>query len=377
MDDHAETTTGVEFEVRRDDWRQCRTTSGPLPPDLRPGQVLFRIDRFALTSNNISYALAGDMLGYWRFFPAEDPWGRLPVMGFADVLRSAHGEVRAGERVFGFFPMSTHLVIEAVAASPTQFMDGASHRQDSAPVYRQYLRCAGDPLYEQRREDALLLLRGLFFTSFLVDDFLADNDGFGAATFVLSSASSKTAIALAYLLSQRRAGTVVGLTSPRNRAFVEGLGCYDRVVSYDEIEAVDSGRPTVFVDHAGDGPVVAAVHAHFGDQLRHSAVVGATHWDRRRTPAALPGPVPSFFFAPSQFEKRQAEWGPAEFQERLGGAWQRFLAFSDGWLEVVRGHGLAEVERVYREVLEGRAQPHQGHVLSLWDAGAAKTGSVG
>lgn len=362
-----ETETAVDFAVRRDDWRQCRTASLALPSELRDGQVLFRIDRFALTSNNISYALAGDMLGYWRFFPAEDPWGRPPVMGYADVLRSAHAEVRAGERFFGFYPMATHLVIEADGVTPQQVMDGAAHRRDTAPVYRQYLRAAADPLYEPGREDALMLLRGLFFTSFLVDDFLADNGDFGAEVFVLSSASSKTAIALAHLLSARGAGTVVGLTSARNRAFVERLGCYDRAVLYDEVASLEPGRASVFVDHAGNADVVAVVHTHLGDRLRHSAVIGATHWDRGRRAAALPGPEPAFFFAPSQFEKRQAEWGAAVFQQRLGDAWRRFLEFADGWLEVVRGSGPAEVERVYREVLEGRAQPHQGHVLSLWE----------
>ena len=361
------TETTIDFAVRRDNWRECRFTATPLPATLHDGQVMFRVDRFALTANNISYALTGNMLGYWQFFPAEDPWGRLPVMGFADVLRSAHPQVVEGERVFGFFPMSTHLLIDADNVSPAQFLDAAAHRRDTALVYRQYTRCAKDALYAPQHEDALMLLRGLFFTSFLVDDFLSDNAGFGAHTYVLSSASSKTAIALAFLLTQRKAGHVVGLTSPRNRAFVESLACYERVLAYSEVEALDAKATTVFVDHAGDGQVVNAIHNHLGDNVRHSAVVGATHWSGGRPAKNLPGAAPMFFFAPAQFEKRQTEWGPAVFQERLGAAWQHFLSFSAGWLEVVRGNGRADVERTYREVLEGQAQPHQGHVLSLWD----------
>jgi hypothetical protein len=291
-------------------------------------------------------------------------------MGFADVLRSAHPEVAAGERVFGFFPMSTHLLIDVADATATQFLDGVAHRRDTALVYRQYTRCARDPLYVVAHEDALLLLRGLFFTSFLVDDFLADNSGFGARSYVLSSASSKTAIALAFLLSRRAASHVVGLTSPRNRAFVERLGCYDRVLAYSEVATLDPDAPSVFVDHAGDGQLVNAIHTHLGDNVRHSAIVGATHWDGGRPAKNLPGAAPMFFFAPAQFEKRQAEWGPAVFQQRLGDAWRRFLTFSDGWLQVVRGHGQSDVERTYREVLEGRAQPQQGHILSLWDRAA-------
>ena len=71
----AEFHDGVDFIVKRDDWRQCRIVSAAVESELQPGQVLFRVDRFAFTSNNISYALSGDTLGYWRFFPTEEGWG--------------------------------------------------------------------------------------------------------------------------------------------------------------------------------------------------------------------------------------------------------------------------------------------------------------
>lgn len=366
MNSANESQVAVDFSVRRDDWRTGRCTRAELPAAPVAGQVVLRVDRFALTANNVSYALTGDLLGYWKFFPAEAGWGRLPVMGFGDVLASAHPEVKPGERVFGFFPMSTHLVVEAGDAGPAHFVDVAAHRADTALAYRQYLRVAADPHYDAAREDALLLLRGLFLTSFLVDDFLADGDGFGAHTVVVSSASSKTAIALAFCLARRKAGAVVGLTSARNRDFVTTLGCYDRVLAYDDVTTLDAQAPCVFVDHSGDGAVVGAVHRHFADNLRHSAIVGATHWSGARPAKNLPGATPTFFFAPAQLEKRRAEWGQAGFDTRLGDAWRSFLAFADGWLRVVRGNGPGDVERVYHDVLEGRARPDEGHILSMW-----------
>jgi hypothetical protein len=71
---------GLDFLVNKTDWKQHRFDDAPVP-DLSDGQVLFSVDRFAFTANNISYALAGDMLGYWRFIPAPDRWGRHPTMG--------------------------------------------------------------------------------------------------------------------------------------------------------------------------------------------------------------------------------------------------------------------------------------------------------
>lgn len=361
--------THVSFAVRRDDWSEGRFETAELNL-LAEGQVRFRVDRFAFTSNNITYAAAGDMLDYWGFFPAEAGWGHIPAMGFADVIESQHSAVAVGERVFGFFPMATHLVVEAQDVSPGQFVDGAAHRRKHAQAYRQYTRTSLDPAYEAAREDQILLLRGLFLTSFLVDSFLADQDGFGAETYIVGSASSKTGIALAYLLSQQSRGRVVGVTSPRNREFVLGLGLYDQVIGYDEVKSLPANVRSTFIDHSGNGDFISALHHHLGDQLGHSCIVGATHWNAGPHPAGLPGPEPSFFFAPAEIAKRVAAWGAEGFQQRLGEGWRDFCASTDGWLRVVRGNGRTEVERVYRELLEGRALPHEGHVLSLWERSA-------
>jgi hypothetical protein len=361
----------TDFEVRRDDLRKSRFAHGPAPDaaHLAPGQVAVRIDRFALTANNVTYGVAGDALGYWKFFPAEPGWGRIPVWGFGDVIASRHDALPAGERLYGYFPMSTHLVLQPERVSAQALIDGAAHRRELPAAYNGYNRTAADPLYQAAHEDLLMLLRPLFTTSFLLDDFLEDNGFFGARTVLLASASSKTALGLAHLLSRRApACRVVGLTSARNRVFVEGLGCYARTVLYDAIAELPPDEPTVFVDMAGDGGVAAAVHRHFGDRLRHSCTVGVTHWEQRGQPAELPGPRPTFFFAPSRVQKRAADWGAAGLQERIKAAWVDFVGPVSGWIRIVRGAGEKAVEQVYRDTLEGRARPDQGHVLSLHPA---------
>lgn len=354
------------FEVRRARWREGRVVGDPVPAPVADGQVCLRVDRFALTSNNVTYAVVGDLLGYWTFFPAGEGWGRVPAMGFADVIASRHPDVAVGERVFGFFPMATHLRVEAGDVGRGHFVDTAAHRQATALPYRQYLPCAADALYDPAREDVILLFRGLFLTSFLVDDFLADNRGFDARTIVVSSASSKTAIALAHLLAARGAGHVIGLTSARNADFVRGLGCYGQVALYDDAATLPTGGRVAFVDHSGDAAVVREVHERFGDDLVYSGIVGATHWDRRGRTGDLPGAAPAFFFAPAQLEKRTAEWGADGLQARLGAAWQRFVAFTDRWLRVERGHGPEAVQATWEALVDGRAAPDVGHVVSMW-----------
>ena len=65
-------------------------------------------------------------------------------------------------------------MIEPSAAGPGEIVDGAAHRAGLAPAYNQYQPTGGDALYHPEHEDALMLMRGLFMTSFLADDFLAD-----------------------------------------------------------------------------------------------------------------------------------------------------------------------------------------------------------
>ncbi len=355
--------TALAFEVQKSDWKQTRFVEGRLP-ELAPGQVLFRVDRFALTSNNISYALSGDLLGYWRFFPCEAGFGRIPVMGFANVIRSTHPGVQEGTRCFGFYPMARHLVIEPGIASPSQIMDVAKHRDGLAPVYAQYVPTTGDAIYAEKREDQILLMRGLFMTSFLADDFLAEQEYRGARSVLISSASSKTSIALAFQVKQGARARAIGLTSARNAEFVRKLGFYDQVVLYDEVASL-AQEPAVFVDMAGDGAVTAAVHRHFGDALQYDCTIGATHWSADRDNAELPGPKPEFFFAPGQVGKRVKDWGPQGFSDRVAVAWKKFCDASDAWLHVVRSSGRDALERVYQDTLAGRTRPADGHILSL------------
>ena len=210
-----------------------------------------------------------------------------------------------------------------------------------------------------------MLLRPLFFTSFLIDDQLADEGLATRGPIVISSASSKTAIAAAFMLAQRDGVELVGLTSPRSAEFVEGLGIYGRTVTYDAIDSLERG-PATFVDIAGDGEVRRAVHSHYGDELVHSMAVGVTHWEELGAGGGeLPGPPPTFFFAPDRVVKRSKDWGRAGLETRVADAWHPFCEWTGGWLEVIHGQGFEAVQSAYLDVLEGRVDPKSAHVLSL------------
>ncbi|MGZ5194165.1 MAG: DUF2855 family protein [Ramlibacter sp.] len=354
--------------VRQDQLATTRIETREAAP-LAQGQVRARVDSFALTSNNITYAAFGDAMNYWQFFPTgEAGWGIVPVWGFGTVTQSMHPGVAVGERLWGYWPMAGEAVLQPDRLSPAGFSDAAPHRAGLHAVYNSYLRCNADPFYTPDSEDAQALLRPLFITSWLIDDFLADNDFFGAKAMLLSSASSKTAYGTAFKLIQRPGIEVIGLTSAGNRAFCEGLGCYTKVLTYEELDTLPAATPCVYVDFAGNADLRRNIHTRFAN-LKYSCSIGGTHVEHLGNAKDLPGPRATLFFAPAQVKKRQGDWGPAELGKKLVQAWHAFHTrvsnSAQPWLAVQQHRGPQEVQQAYATVLAGRGDPRLGHILSL------------
>ncbi len=373
--------TDFHYLVRKTDFQRLERVSTPVQV-LAPGAVRVRIDQFAFTANNITYAVFGDAMRYWGFYPAEhlegvqEPalWGRIPVWGFGDVVETLHPDIQLGERLYGYWPMSNQVDLQPGRITAGSFSDIASHRQELHGVYNQYQRCATDPIYAAATEGVQSVLRPLFMTAWLIDDFLADNAFFGAQAVLLSSASSKTAYSAAFALHQRGGVQVIGLTSPANRAFCEGLGCYSRVVTYDELDQLAADLSCVYVDMAGNGSLRRAVHTRFV-ALKYSCSVGASHVNDLGgsggvgSAKELPGPRAILFFAPAQSAKRAKEWGGAVFQQKMTDAWHRFVsvatATSRPWIHVQTARGDAAIRQAYAQVLAGRDAASTGRVMVM------------
>jgi hypothetical protein len=252
--------------------------------------------------------------------------------------------------------------------SGSGFSDGAPHRAGLHPVYNHYLRTSADPFYQPSTEDIQALLRPLFITSWLIDDFLADQNFFGAHSVVLSSASSKTAYGTAFEMARRPGLQVVGLTSANNRAFCESLGCYHRVLAYEDLAQLPAKAATVYVDFAGSVALRERVHRHFTG-LAYSCAVGASHVQDLGGAGDLPGPRPTLFFAPAQVKKRHGDWGPSGLNDRMVQAWQRFsaavLAPPQPWLVVQYHQGREATQAAFLQVLGGQGSPRIGHMASM------------
>ncbi|PCJ66978.1 MAG: hypothetical protein COA73_00585 [Candidatus Hydrogenedentota bacterium] len=356
----------IDFIVNKSNLGECKFVPGDSAA-LEEGAVRFRVEKYAFTANNVTYGVAGDMLNYWQFFPAEEGWGRIPVWAIGTVAESRHDGLKEGDRYYGYFPMSSTLTVRPDRVSEGGFYDSTARRQELAPTYNQYLKVAPEYGIIPEYEDHSMLYRPLFATSFLIDDWLAAADFYDAKTLILSSASSKTSFGLAHqtALRGKEGFKIIGLTSPGNVAFVEGLGCYDQAITYDDISSIPNEGPVAYVDMAGSAEVSAAVHNHFADQLKLSLGVGLTHWQEAGQNADLPGAERQMFFAPDQIQKKAKELGPQAFQQTMGAALATLYAFADKHVEIVQRKGREGVESTYQEMLTGKAKPNQGFIVSM------------
>jgi hypothetical protein len=338
-------------------------------PDLAEGAIRLQIESFSVTANNVTYAVVGDLFGYWGFFPAEGEMGVVPVWGHAVVEKSQNPEISVGERVYGYLPMGTHLDVHPGRISASGFTDMAAHRQPMSPIYNQYSRLNADPEHDPAKQNERMVFGPLFKTGFLIEAMFRREDWFGAQNLVMTSASSKTAMGLASV-AKDLSPTIkrIGLTSSGNVDFVQATGLYDQVLAYGDL-AMLAQMPSVAVDFAGNAAIGRAVHARLADTLNYSCAVGMTHVGARTDSNSvdgnepLPGPAPILFFAPDHAMATINEVGPKGFGEAVATSWRSFLAAIEGKVTFEQNIGIESAAKAFIDTLEGRANPAVGIII--------------
>lgn len=340
--------------------------------ELAAGEIECAVDLIALTANNITYAalgrrtpLLGADAGYWDFFAERDRPGRLPTWGFATVTRSTFDEVAVGERFYGYWPLASHVVLRLSEVRRSGFVDATPRRTALPAPYNRYARLEALGDHREADHDWWPIYRPLFTTGWLIADQFEDEGDYGAATIVVSGASSKTAIGFAHAMKARgRSPRLVALASPRSADFTRATGLYDAVVDYDAIDTIVAEGNVALVDFAGNWTASRAVHERFGEALALDLIVGITHWDAARDATPMPGPRPAAFFAPGRMEKRAADWGGAGYRSRAEAAWLDFMDRARTLTTIDRRSGGEAALRAYRDAVAGRVDPRAGVLVA-------------
>ena len=334
-------------------------------PALCQNGVRLKVQSFAVTANNITYAVIGDRFGYWNFFPTGiEGQGIVPMWGHAIVEASNHADIQVGERVYGYLPMATHLDVMPGKISDGGFIDTTDYRQPMSIFYNQYSRLSVDPEHDPAREAQRMIFGPLFKTGFLIEAMFRRENWYGTKALIMTSASSKTAMALASVAKTTSPGVKrIGLTSVRNVDFVTDTGLYDQVLAYDEVASLGDA-PSVLVDFAGNAGLLRSIHETLGSELKYSCIVGATHISARGGNGnALPGPAPILFFAPDHASATVKELGPKGFGEAIAESWAGFISLVDGFVRIEERSGLSQAVSAFVTTVKGQSDPATGVIV--------------
>ena len=366
-----------QFQTFKSDLAKSRITT-QTKANINDNEILVRIEKYAFTANNITYGVAGDTIGYWKFFPAVDnednTWGCIPMWGFGEVIESNCDEINNGERLFGYFPAADYLTLSPIKASNHNFTDGKEHRRELPAVYNNYVRLTEEQDYDASMDSIRALLFPLHITAFCLCDSLADESYLGASQIIVVSASSKTAIGLAQGLAEsQNAPKIVGLTSRKNLEFVKNLGCYDEVVAYDELQKVDCLQGSVMVDMSGSREILGTLHRELGDNMLKCLTVGMTHWDNTTTAEDALGQAmlrerTEFFFAPAHIQKRIGEWGHDGYAKKTNAFMANRAIQSKDWMQIKEIQGLDKFIPIYEAMVGGNINPNEGIIVNLNNA---------
>ena len=360
-----------QFQIRRDVFFKSRLIETPAQElEIGEGEVLVKIDKFAFSANNITYAAVGDQIGYWKFFPPvgndTEGWGVIPVWGFADVEASNVGEVPVGERIFGYFPPATHLKMKVGRVTNEQIIEGSPHRLELPRAYNAYRRVNAEPGYSSTMDKGRALLFPLYLTAFCIWDAMQHKNWYGAERVLILSASSKTSIGLGYALHDDEAAPpVIGMTSKRNLEMVKGLNLYDQSTTYDDVADLDASIPTVIVDMSGNGTLLAALHKHLGDNMKFTINVGLTHWTNFRPMPGIIAERSEFFFAPGHIQMRLKDWGPEVFGQKSNAFIMETIAKTSQWLTFRKIDGLEGMAEIHQAVCNGEVSPSEGLIVEM------------
>jgi hypothetical protein len=334
-------------------------------------RALIRIERLAFSANNILYITMGHENRYWDLFPGKKPFGSPPAWGIGTVIDSQSPHLAIGERLFGFFPIASHCVLEPETLGTKHIVDLAPRRQSLAAAYNRYTRIDDDH-YDGSVGDWRLVLRPLALVGLLASHVLMDNAFFGADELYVTSASSKTGIGVGCLSKAINPEIqVVGLTSMERVEYVQSLSVYDQVISYSETSSIQA-RASVLFDLTGNQSLVADLHRCLGHSLLKSWAAGRSHWSSSEGEAE--GVETERFFSPKIMMQYISKWGGHKFEEHFASAIDKLRSVLEPHTCIEGINERAQLENVYRSFLENRIDVKNGYVVDASAIGQSESG---
>merc|ERR1719229_2117635 len=122
---------------------------------------------------------------------------------------------------------------------------------------------------------------------------------------LISCASAKTSMAIAYCLRMRDMRYVVGLTSKEHLDFVKSTDLYHEVFTYDEVESLPNNRTIVYMDFKCDGELRQKITLRMGTNLMYNMVIGPAVFQKKNKDQVFEKRAREVLFDESSWRERR------------------------------------------------------------------------
>jgi hypothetical protein len=347
-------------------------------PELDEGKVLMRVDKFGFSHMSLGYLMKGftrTFAGYHNFYKSSqgDNFYRSACWGYATVVESAHPKVAVGTRLYGLVPPSKYEV-----QSVSGFIKGSKGEPSIVEM-----EMGENVPYNMRRfqemevvegnnddpvvEDWRIVVKEIYTMAFYMDEQLLVETGM-INSVIISCASSKTALALAYCLRMREMRYVVGFTSKEHLDFVKSTGLYHDVFCYDDVDKLPTDHTVVYMDFKCDGELRQRITLKMGTNLMYNMVVGPAAFQKRQKDQIFEKRARQVLFDEATWRERRrmvAEVTKTGRNEKLKYSYKSFVERMKQYIKLRHTNGAGALTKMYDNVYSNTASPSEAFVCSL------------
>ncbi|CAB9501277.1 Protein of unknown function (DUF2855) [Seminavis robusta] len=376
-------------------------------------EIKFKILSAGLTANNKFYLDFGEKapFNFFKCYPVgdkdtsiidpkneatsdtlADTYVHPPVWGLCQVIESKVEGVAEGTVYRAMLPLGAHVEFEKAHLEP-KTDNLVVHRPTTNPAYNAFIPIPPNsvchPSSEATCAVALTCFPGIvtgfgLYFELQRKNFYGDRD-----TIVITSASSKVALALALYLKHNQHGKkIIGYTSDKHRGFVEGTKLYDTILGYDDALPAEAGpNSAVCVDISGKGTVfqnnqdkiakLLVVGNSSGSPEKESTFANFSFFATVKMILTMTMIFPTWvtnalntkqdlYLIFVTVEALTKDWGTDKYLKTLEDYTKLFCTAAKDWGVKVRDCGSEEsIQQAFQEIVEGTVPPSECVVVDV------------
>eukprot|EP00434_Breviolum_minutum_P026384 symbB.v1.2.023326.t2/scaffold2128.1/size88402/4 len=213
---------------------------------------------------------------------------------------------------------------------------------------------------EPHLEDWIISTKEIYTMAYYMDEQLLVDTGM-INCVIISCASAKTALALAFCLRMRD-------MRQDHLEFTRSTDLFHEVFSYDDVESLPNNHTVVYMDFKCDGELRQQITMRMGTNLMYNMVIGPAVFQKKMKDQIFEKRAREVLFDESSWRERRrlvAEVTKTGRNEKLKHSYQAFIERMKRYITVKQVAGVDDFVGMYNALYSNASLPSHVHVCSL------------